>query len=384
MLRTAFLSFFLGLLVIFLGFLLRDSLSGHASQSLGEVWNPKDARVVNGLPLQAANAIAVELDGAGRAVIEVDGRQAVMKELPLLHLAFRGQPDVMAMIVGWRHADGGGKLFSRRVSVSPQGSLWLDMEQQRDWESRVDTLAIIFLGPPRGKVVVESIELLPSKFPGKLFATLSNWMAFTPWQHSSINSYIGVDASGTSLTPVLVAVGVWGMTSLVYLLATLIFAARVSFRWPVVGVLFVLSWIALDSLWQLKLFRQAELTRETFAGRTTVEKRQIGADGALYSFIDDAKKAIGDAKARIFVSSSSDYSGMRGAYYLYPRNVFWQRNRATLPDPEYIRPGDHVLLIRPAPAKFDSVNSFLRFGQKRSLKVKHVLSSEIGSLYLVI
>ena len=49
---------------------------------------------------------------------------------------------------------------------------------------------------------------------------------------------------------------------------------------------------------------------------------------------------------RIFVASSSDFLGMRAAYQLYPRNVYWERH-AELPSPDRLRGGDYVLLMLP-------------------------------------
>ncbi|MFT4769736.1 MAG: hypothetical protein ACI8RN_002888 [Glaciecola sp.] len=384
MLRTAALCLLIGLLILVSGLAVFGSPDDEARLSSGERWSFNDIRVVKGMPLQAKSAVAIQFDDAGQAIIEVNARQAAMQDLPLLHLNFSGRSDVLALIVSWRNEASGGRLLYRRVGVSPGRSLWLDMSQERGWTSPAGTLAVILLGPPGGKVVLQSLEILPAVFPHSLYATLGEWRSFTPWQHSSINSHIGVTSPATTPLPVLAIMALFTVAVLVYLVGVFAFRKRLRFQWPVIGLLFLLGWLMLDFFWQGRLLRQAELTHDTLAGKTPAAKRQLGMDSDLYNLTRAVHDAIDGGDARILVSSASDYSGMRGAYYLYPQNVFWQRHAKSLPDPQYMQVGDYVLLLQPTPVIFDASGNHLRYGEMKRLKVRLLLSSDIGSLYQVI
>ncbi|WOJ92978.1 hypothetical protein R0135_14475 [Congregibacter variabilis] len=388
MLRTALLCFIVGLLIVIAGLAVVDSSQSKGGKASGESWSYQDMRVVKGLPRQAGKATAIQFDAAGQAIVEVSARQALMEDLPLLHLDFKERSDVLAMIVSWRSAATGERLQYRRIGVSPGRSFWLNMASEQSWTGAASTLAVIFLGPPGGSVVLESMEILPAVFPYSMYPTLADWATFVPWQHSSINSHIGASSIATTTLPVLAIAVILLAAVLVYLVAALVLKERLRFQWSVVGVIFLLSWIVLDFFWQGRLLRQAELTRETFAGKSPAEKRQAGGDRELYNLITAVHDAVdaSDASdaARVLVSSASDYNGMRGAYYLYPKNVFWQRHAKILPDPKYLHSGDYVLLLQPSSVIYDTQNSYLRYGAMSRLKVKLLLSSDLGSLYQVI
>ena len=109
-----------------------------------------------------------------------------------------------------------------------------------------------------------------------------------------------------------------------------------------------------------------------------------GPDSALVQFMSGVRQRITSPDARVFVASQDDYTGMRGSYYLYPLNVFWQRSRSELPAVRYIHSGDYIVLINPTAIRFDSQKSALLTPDREQILVKLLGGGGVGSLYRVI
>jgi len=257
------------------------------------------------------------------------------------------------------------------------------MEDSKGWSSSASALGVVFLGPPGGKVVLESMEILPSRFPYSIYTALEEATSFAPWQHSSINSYVRGGSVGSAPNPVFVSFTVFSVALLLYFALLLFFRMKLRFQWGVVAMVFLLSWAIPDILWQGRLLRQAGLTLDTFSGKSPVEKRQVGDDQELFRLMAAVHEAVDSPSARVFVSSSSDYKGMRSSYYLYPLNVFWQRNAKGILEQQSLHAGDYVLLLPPSPLRFDQSTGYLVSQPAFKLKVRPVLSSDLGLLYRV-
>lgn len=383
MLRSALISFALAISVIFLIALVQSG-GGKGVSSATSQWGARDANIVTGLPVQSGGGISLQLDNSGRGIVEFDIEGTQLAAQPVLHAAFLGRPDVMAFVVGWRTESTGNEMSSRQVGYSPGSDLWLDMSRSPEWAGKGTRLALVFLGPPGGSVTLESIELKPLRFPQTVYLTLADWMTFVPWRHSSINSHAGLVAPKEHPFPTVVAVGVVFLALLILTVGRQLLGRRQRFDWRALGIVFLLCWLGLDSLWQYKLLRQTEVSQTTFAGKSPHEKRLATDDSALYTFIGSIKEAIGEPDARVFIASASDYLGMRGAYFAYPQNVYWERHAVSLPPSDKIRAGDYVLLLRPIRAGFDKDTGLLRYGEDMSLHTELILSNDIGALFKVI
>ena len=258
------------------------------------------------------------------------------------------------------------------------------MGENRHWQGHATSLAVVFLGPPGGRVDLETISLRPRTTASSLRVQLDDWLTFVPWSHRSINAYIGVLAPGKTAYPVVVLTLLFTIASMVYLASTHLRRNQSGFRWSVVGVIFTLCWIALDSFWQYRLMQQVNLTAETFAGKTREEKLLATIDDYVFRFTQQVHQAIRAKDARVFINTTDDYLGMRGAYYLYPMNVFWERHARTLPDSKYFKRGDYIVLLNPALASLNSETGELTYGSGQKLKVQPISSTNVGALLEVI
>lgn len=384
MLRTALICLAIAIALLLSGYAILGQNSAGEPATAAKTWTNRDMDVLVGLPVNARGVAAVRLDQSGRGVIEVATRNIALADLPYLQLRFRGRPDVLAMIVGWRTEASGRTIRNHRVGLSPGREIWLDMGDVRHWQGQATSLAVVFLGPPGGRVDLETISLRPQTIASSLRVQLDDWLTFVPWRQSSINAYIGVTAPGKTAYPVVVLTLLFIIASMVYLTSTRLGRGRSGIRWSVVGVIFTLCWIAVDGLWQYRLTQQVTLTAETFAGKNREEKLLATNDDYLFRFAQDVRQAIHTKDARIFINTTDDYLGMRSAYYLYPMNVFWERHARALPASKFFQRGDYIVLLNPALASLNSETGELTYGTGQILKVRAISSTNVGALLEVI
>lgn len=357
------------------------SQNGLSPESQG--WQPGQMRSLVGVRERASNVAALKLDEQGRASIEVDGRQLQLEDLPLLHLSFDGRPDVLAMVISWRSDETGRAPNHVQIGLAPGSSFWFNLSESPGWRGSASKLGVTFYGPAGGEVRVDSIALHTNTFPSSLFAVLSQWTYFVPWSAASINSHLGLSMQGFAPMPVpAFFTGFLVLTIPASLISILLWRSR-KLALVVVASLFFGCWLLLDLLWQYKLLRQSELSLEELAGRPLHERRLRSQDAAVYQLAEQVKGAIPEADARVFVTSISDYGGMRSSYFLYPKNVFWQRHANTLPAAKHLRSGDYVVLVPPTSVRFDSDAGTLSYGVEQ-LSVRQVLALPTGSLFRVL
>jgi len=351
--------------------------------STGLAWHADDMRMIVGTRVEAGKTFAIQLNDAGQAVVEVDANGAALDDLFLLRLRFEKRPEVTTMVLAWRKISPGARMVNRRFDITPRQTAWFNMGQDPEWRGRARTLGVIFLGSPGEQLALESIELLPPGFPQSWLANLVNWTAFVPWKQFSVNAHTGVEVTRTGFYPVPAVVAVFFLGVFLYLLATVILGNKAHFRWQVVAGLFLCCWLILDLVWQSKLLRQLELTRDTLAGKSTGQKREAGRDATLFHFITRVHNEIGADTSRVFVTSSADYQGMRGAYYLYPRNVFWERGVSSLPEPGYFNEGDYIVVLPPTPIRYHPSGGILQYDQNYRLRAEMIFSDASGGLFRV-
>jgi len=201
------------------------------------------------------------------------------------------------------------------------------------------------------------------------------WLTFREWTLASINFYRV--PSEWPPVPILMAL----LLVILLVLAALRVSGRLNSQrfWAAAGLSALAAWLPLDALWQLQLGRQALSTWNNYAG-LSVEDRLTLSDGAYYSLGRDFGAKI-EPRSRVFVSSDSDFGGMRIAFHLYPHNVYWKRHEPT--PPMMLNRGDYIVIMRPSSAQFFRNENQLRYEDRAPITVTPVAYDSLGGLFRV-
>jgi hypothetical protein len=383
MLKLTSISMLTGLVALLAGIYLTHVVPDTAAQHPAVKWNAATARVEIGTGARTDQNLRLQLSASGRGIIALPVTRTPASAFTFLHLGFTHAPRDISILMLWRTAQTGAQIHDYELQKNPGTSLWLDTKKLKRWSGDITSLGVVVMGRPGAAVTFKDISLLPASLPAQLKSIYADWTNFIPWQHSSINTYSGLGPTGSTFYPLAVIAALLGLSVLAYLLILLLPWTKSSFDWRTVAAMFLACWIGLDLIWQHKLFRQLALTYSTFYGRDNQGKLAVGIDGELVEFMTEVKRELDSPDSRIFVSSSDDYLRMRGAYYLYPFNVFWMRKGPELPQNKYVHSGDYIVVVEPADTSFDAVTGKLLPQHGTSLSVEPILSQRMGSLYRV-
>ncbi len=161
------------------------------------------------------------------------------------------------------------------------------------------------------------------------------------------------------------------------------FRATIRFNWRVVALIYLACWISLDMIWQNGLLHQLADTYRTFSGKNTQQRLAVGPDANLYHFVSQVKPLLEPKDTRVFVSSADEYVGQRGAYFLYPFNVYWSEPTAVFPGAASLRSGDYIVLIKPSNTRFYPVQKTLLVPGCCILDSELVYTDPVGSVVRV-
>jgi hypothetical protein len=352
-----------------------------ASGTQPVLWNASNVRPLGKKRRIVDGELQLVLRRNGSNSIKLDTGGIDAEDYAFLHLAVENPPADLTTTVyinwkGPKHAGNPQELRNR----SPT-SLWLATHELEGWTGTIDSVTLLFNGPPGETVRIRDFALYPGTPLRQLRAIYSDLTSNAPWRRADMNSNTGV-AKESSFYPVPLAVSLLLLSALAYGALLLLFRKRLKFNWEVVGLIFLACWVALDLVWQNRLLYQAENSQRLFAGKDTPGKLAVGPDKKLYRFISQAKKHIEPADARVFVATTDIYRGMRGAYYLLPFNAFWRLEPPEIPHDYYLRKGDYFVLIHPSQTRLYTGRGEgrLRGPENRPHRAELLYSDDTGTL----
>lgn len=144
----------------------------------------------------------------------------------------------------------------------------------------------------------------------------------------------------------------------------------VTFNPLVIPALFLGGWLLLDTRWELNLLEEASVTFRNYAGKTWVERHRSAEDGDLFDFVTKIKENLPITPVRILFFSDLDYLQGRGAYYLYPHNVY---KTPTPPSSRYFRSGEYIAFYQKTGLQYDPATQKLSLGNDQKVAVDLIL-----------
>ncbi len=240
---------------------------------------------------------------------------------------------------------------------------------------------MIARGPLAGPLVVERIDLEPSSVWTTVDSMISDWLEFEPWDGGSIHFMTGGNPSLRYPLPFFL--GIAFLLSLGLYLA-LVLMGHGTFAFQAVLAMALFGWMTIDARWQLNLWKQLDITRFQYAGKSWEDKRRAAEDGALFEFMRIAKEKIGRAPAHVFIFSEEEFERVRGAYHLYPLNVHVRTKIATLYPPAAYKPGDVIVLYRKRATQYVPSTKTLRWDGTQEVRAELIYVADGSGVFRVL
>ena len=319
-------------------------------------------QLVRGSGHAAQSSFIIDPASDGITAISTGVRPFPAEKYPRVELVVRSAQLPPEVSFAWRTREQGNRSFSLPLQQLTEGFAPLHLAASDDWRGTIIGIGLIV----RGKVVAP-IEIAYVRLPSaSALATareaLAEWTAFVPLKGYSI--VFPFDAERGTYMPMAKAVAIaTGVAIVAYVLI-----ARRRGRAPSMrvsyGRIFAGGWLLLDARWQVNVLHQVGITAQRFAGKTSEEKLLAGEGSELVMLVDEIRRLLPPAPARVLFLCDNDVIGLRAAYLLYPYNVFHDvktgpakvnvfreakgglsKAHGTAPDHEILRSGDYVVLF---------------------------------------
>jgi len=346
-------------------------------------WRAPELAVTRGTGQLAPGGLVISAPDATRTVVISLNTSFRARDYPVIEWDAAGVPDNVEATMLWYSDIDASRVFRHSLIVEDGRLAPVTLVQDRGWIGRIGGLALVLQGSFAEPIVVPGAAAKPMSATQVLGDRVREWLAFEPWNGASINGLIGgADVQDLPLPALLGAVA--GIAALAY--------AGLA-RWkplvfgPVLGAgvaaMFVIAWIAVDARWQWNLLRQASVTHAQYAGKSWQERHLAAEDGPLFAFIEKVRAKLPDPPARVFMVAAAQSLRNRGAYHLYPYNVYFDPWSDTVPPPSAVRPGDFIVVYQRKGIQFDAAQHRLRWDDQAPIGVELLLVDAGAALFRV-
>jgi hypothetical protein len=281
----------------------------------------------------------------------------------------------------WYSDYASAKVNIAQLSIASGRLLPVSLVNNPAYVGRIKGLALLIKGPLAQPVRIRGVTIKASGAAELLRDRVREWMSFEGWTGTSINTVAGgADVQDLPL-PTLLAVSV----AIVGLIGFLL-ARRPAFAPALPAVMaaaFVLAWTTLDVRWLFNLQRQVAKTVEQYGGKDWHEKRLAAEDGELFAFIERAVAKMPDKRARVFMFADAHYFRGRGAYHLYPHNVYYDPFQNTLPPSNFMHKDDYIVVYYRRGVLYDASKQLIRWEGNLPIGAEPVLVEPGAALFRV-
>jgi hypothetical protein len=261
----------------------------------------------------------------------------------------------------WRSEFKPGRTFTLEIPTEADRLAPVVASRDPNWIGPLNGIALALRLPTAETVRISGVSVDPLTLRSQLAGRVRDWATFEPWSGASINTVVG--GADLQELPLPVLLG---------LAAVLAVGAAVALAWwrphwigaglPLaLALMFVAAWLVLDARWQWNLARQVVVTGQTYAGKDWRAKHVAAEDGPLFEFIGRVRAKLPASSARLFMVADAHYFRGRGAYHLYPHNVYFNPWINEIPPASAMRSGDYVVVFHRRGIQFDAAQGMLRW-----------------------
>jgi hypothetical protein len=148
-----------------------------------------------------------------------------------------------------------------------------------------------------------------------------------------------------------------------------------------VAGLFVIAWLIIDARWQWNLLRQVRSTHTQYAGKSWHQRHLAAEDGPVFAFIEKVRAKLPAPPARVFMVADAHYFRDRGAYHLYPHNVYFDPWANSMPPRSAVRPGDYLVVYQRRGVQYDPSQQRLRWDDSAPIDAELLLVDTGAALF---
>jgi hypothetical protein len=380
---TAVAIFFGSLALCALGYLAFAASGPWLSAPPTLEWQARELTGARGSTRLAQGALVVAAPDASRTVVISLNTSFRARDYPVIAWDAAGIPGNLEATLLWYSDINSSRVFKRPLTIEVGRVAPAAVDQDPGWLGHIGGLALVLQGDFSQPIVVRGVAARPMSVAQVLTDTVGQWLAFEPWTGSSINGITGGSDAQDLPLPLMLALAA-GLAGLIY--------SGLMWWWvratgPVLGigisVIVIAAWIAIDARWQWNLLRQARSTQVQYGGKSWSERHLAAEDGPLFSFIAKVREKLPAPPARIFMAADSPYYRYRGAYHLYPYNVYYDPASTAIPAPGLVRPDDYLVVYQRRGVQYDADQKRLRWDGNAPVAADLLLAETGAALFRI-
>ena len=367
--------------LVYLAFTVQGSwFSGAATLR----WTARDFTVARGAGEVRPDGLSLKSNDASSAVLVSLNTSLRSSDYPVIAWKTSGIPDAAEAGLLWRNDYEPGRVFNRRLDVEAGRVQPFSLQHDPNWVGLISGLALAVKGVSGEAILLQGATARTMGPREILGDRIGEWFTFEPWNGSSINTLIG--GADTQDLPMAFALAV------IVGLATLLYRALArwrphwvgGFRPLIVGVIFLIAWIALDVRWQWNLARQVMVTADLYGGKSWRDRHLVADDRMVFAFIEKVRANLPPPPVRVFMVADEHYYRDRGAYHLYPYNVYFSPWENAMPPPSAVHGGDYFVVYQRRGVQYDAANRRLRWGDNPPVPAELVFSEAGSAMFRIL
>jgi hypothetical protein len=344
-------------------------------------WGPPQLAVTRGRGAVEGNTLSITpADPSGIVVVSLNTALRAA-DYPVIAWQALRVPENAEVRLLWRTDYQPATMHARTLRLTSGRIDAVSLADDANWIGRVLGVALAVQGDFAQPMLVAGVAARPMGVGEVVADRWREWFAFERWSGRSINTIAGGSEMQALPLPVLLAVAI--AVAVLGWLAIARWRGWMASLALAGGAFFVAAWLLSDVRWAVNLVRQNGATIAQYAGKDAHAKREAAEDGALFSFIERVRAKLPAAPARVFMAADAHYFRGRGAYHLYPHNVFFDPFANTIAPPERMKAGDYMVVYHRRGVQFDRGEGRLRWDGQAAVPAELVLLEPGAALFRI-